>query len=207
MKTIFLHGLGQNAHDWDRVTALIPKGDFECPSLFPTSGNPCTYSELLSSLTKQFAEEQEPFCICGISLGAVLALDYTIQHSDHVASLVLIACQYKVPNWLVDLQNIMFRCIPESGFRDIGLSKSDTIEFASSMRNLDFSNRLKAVTCPTAVVCGEKDRANRQASRRLNALLPQSELVWVSGVGHEVNQYAPEAITEVLNRYERYRSI
>lgn len=194
MKTIFLHGLGQSAADWERVTALIPGGDFDCPSLYPASGEVCTYAEILRSLTERLDGEREPFCLCGISLGAILALDYAISHSDRVTSLVLIGCQYQVPTALIDLQNLLFRCMSDSAFREIGLSKSQTISLAHSMRKLDFRDKLNKVSCPTVVLCGKKDKANRKASIKLNALLPQSELFLIPGAGHEVNKDAPEAI-------------
>ena len=38
--------------------------------------------------------------LCGLSLGAVLALDYTIRHPQRVESLVLIAGQYRSPKFL-----------------------------------------------------------------------------------------------------------
>jgi len=200
MRTIFLHGLGQNAHDWEKVTELISDRNFECLSLFPASGKSCSYSEIFCSLEERLAKEQEPFCICGISLGAILALDYTIRYRGNVAYLVLIGCQYKVPTLLIDMQNVLFRCMPKSAFEDSGLSKSDMIELARSMRKLDFSDSLNMVCCPVTIVCGEKDSANKKASQKLNVLLPQSELLLIPDVGHEVNKHAPKSIATILNR-------
>jgi pimeloyl-ACP methyl ester carboxylesterase len=200
MKTILLHGLGQNAHDWKNVTDYISNMDFDCPSLFPTTKDIVSYSEMMRSLETRYANENEPLCICGLSLGAILALDYTIRHGNKVASLVLIACQYKVPSMLIDLQNILFRCMPDKSFQSIGLSKSSMIELTRSMRSLDFSGKLGEISCPVVVACGEKDGANMKAAKKLSALLPQSELLIIPGVGHEVNKYAPEAIAAILNR-------
>lgn len=200
MKTILLHGLGQSAHDWEKVTSLIPNMEVDCPNLFATTENGFSYSEIMHSCETRFTEEHEPLRICGLSLGAVLALDYTIRHSDHVTSLVLIGCQYKVPSLLIDLQNIIFRCMPDKVFQNTGLSKSNAIELAHSMRSLDFSEKLHEISCPVTVICGEKDRANKKAAKKLNSLLPQSELIIIPGVGHEVNKYAPEAIAAILNR-------
>lgn len=38
MKTVFLHGLGQNQKDWENVIRLTT-GDSECPELFSYQGN------------------------------------------------------------------------------------------------------------------------------------------------------------------------
>ena len=121
MKTILLHGLGQNAHDWEKVTSLIHDMEVDCPNIFATTESGFSYSEIMHSCEARFAEEREPLRICGLSLGAVFALDYTIRHSSHVTSLILIGCQYKVPSLLIDLQNILFRCMPDKVFQSTGL--------------------------------------------------------------------------------------
>lgn len=201
MKTVFLHGLGQSPHDWKEVISQTASSDVDCPELFsqPEDGMAITYSRILTNLEKRYANTIEPFRICGLSLGAVLALDYAIRHGDRVASLVLIGGQYKMPRLIIDVQNLVFRCMPTRVFRDMGMSKSNTIQLVHSMRTLDFSAKLKTVICPVAVVCGERDRVNRKAAKKLKGLLPQGALYLIPGAGHEVNKCAPEAISVILN--------
>ncbi|MEG0564732.1 MAG: alpha/beta hydrolase [Hungatella sp.] len=201
MKTVFLHGLGQTASDWDntlRQTTLI---DADCPELFSLAEEKIVYRQMMIGLEKRYADLTEPFCICGLSLGATLALDYTIRHKDKVAALVLIAGQYKVPSLLIDFQNILFRCMPNHAFQEAGLSKSDMIKLAHSMRSLDFSKRLHEILCPVAIICGEKDTINMKTEKRLSVLLPQAELYLVPGAGHEVNKDAPHAIAAILDKF------
>lgn len=64
---------------------------------------------------------------------------------------------------------------------------------------LDFSAKLGGIACPAAVVCGERDRANRGAAEELQRLLPNAELRIIPGAGHEVNRDAPEALAALLN--------
>lgn len=52
-------------------------------------------------------------------------------------------------------------------FADTGVSKRDMIRLSHSMRLLDFTSELKKVSCPVAIVCGEKDNANQKAARQL----------------------------------------
>jgi pimeloyl-ACP methyl ester carboxylesterase len=132
-------------------------------------------------------------------LGAILALDFAIRHSDKVASLVLIGVQYKVPTLLIDFQNFLFRCMPKNSFDSIGLSKRSMIELTHSMRSLDFTSQISEISCPVTIVCGEKDYANLKASKKLKELLPQSSLYIIPNVGHEINKEAPNAIAEILN--------
>lgn len=170
MKTVFLHGLGQTTH----------------------------YSGILTELEKRYANMTEPFRICGLSLGALLSLDYTIRHGDKVDSLILMGVQYRVPTLLIDFQNLIFRCMPKKTFENMGMSKQDTIRLCHSMRSLDFSPRLDKIVCPVTIICGEKDGANIKAAKQLKNLLPQAELHIIPGAGHEINKCKPEAVAAII---------
>lgn len=199
MKTVILHGLGQTPRDWDAVTGQVPSLEIDCPDLFGARDTGAlTYQSLLAQLEARYAHTAEPLRLCGLSLGAVLALDYTIRHPDQVAALVLIAGQFRAPTFLIDLQNLVFRCLPAKMFQEIGMSREDIIPLTRSMRKLDFSASLHRVTCPVTVVCGERDRANRRAAQALAARLPQARLHIIPAAGHEVNRDRPSAITELL---------
>ena len=140
MKTIFLHGLGQSARDWQPVTAQLDcaPGEADCPELFSwAEPGQLTYSNLLAGLERYCGAQREPFRLCGLSLGAVLALDYAIRHPDGPAApaaLVLAGAQYKIPTGLIDLQNLLFRLMPRRAFAEMGVSKQDFIGLARSMR-------------------------------------------------------------------------
>ena len=200
MKTIFLHGLGQTAQDWEEVIRQTALSEVDCPELFSLSEGEITYFGIRNGLEKRYADITEPFCICGLSLGALLALDYAIRHNEQVAALVLIGVQYKVPSLLIDFQNLIFRCMPNKTFDDMGMSKNDVIRLAHSMRSLDVRSGLKDIKCPVTILCGEKDRANLKASRQLAELLSQSKLRIVPGAAHELNKCAPEAIADVWKK-------
>ena len=199
MKTIFLHGLGQTSNDWNEVIKQTLYLDSECPELFYLSENDSTYSKILFGLEKLYANITEPFNICGVSLGAILALNYTIRNSDKVNSLILIGVQYKVPSFIIDFQNLLFRFIPQKAFENIGISKKDVIKLAHSMRSLDLRRDLNKIKCPVTIICGEKDIINLKAAKKLGKILPQAELYIIPNVGHEVNKYAPETIANILN--------
>lgn len=148
MKFVFLHGLGQTAQDWQAVIHQSSLSDVDCPKLFSFAENDFTYSGIFSGLERFYANASEPFVLCGLSLGALLALDYTIRHPERISSLILVGAQYKVPTRLIDFQNLIFRCMPENAFTDMGLSKHDTIKLSHSMRMLDFSPKLSEIHCP-----------------------------------------------------------
>ena len=78
MKTVLLHGLGQTAQDWENVVCQLSTSNVECPELFSSTGNEISYSRILDNLEKRYSNVTEPLCICGLSLGALLALDLSI---------------------------------------------------------------------------------------------------------------------------------
>lgn len=158
-----------------------------------------SYSRILADLERRYADTAEPLRLCGLSLGAVLALDFAIRHKDKMASLVLIGAQYKTPRLLIAFQNLLFRCMPSKAFDSMGISKSNMIQLSHSMRSLDFTSQLSEIVCPVVILCGEKDRANQKASKRLKELLPQAVLHIIPHAGHEVNKDAPDAIAAILN--------
>ena len=199
MKTILLHGLGQTEQDWKEVVCQLSSSNVDCPELFSSMENEISYPQILGDLERRYSNVKEPLRICGLSLGALLAIDFAIRHGDKVASLVLIGTQYKVPSLLIDFQNLIFRCMPNKAFESMGLSKSNTIKLAHSMRALDFTAQLSGILCPVHILCGEKDSANLKASKKLNEILPKATLQIVPGAGHEINKDAPEAIAAILN--------
>lgn len=198
MKTVFLHGLGQTAHDWDAVINRVDLPDIDCPELLALTEEELTYPAILMALEKRYADMKEPLQLCGLSLGAILALDYAIRHKEKVDSLILIGVQIKVPTLLIDIQNMIFRCMPKKVFLDMGVSKDNMIRLSHSMRTLDVTSNLEEVKCPVKILCGEKDSANLKASKQLSRLLPQAELHIIPGAGHEMNKCAPEAIARML---------
>ena len=71
------------------------------------------------------------------------------------------------------------------------------------MAELDFSMELGSITCPTLVICGEKDTANKKASEELAERIRGASLSLIPGSGHEVNQQAPKWLAEALDDFWR----
>ena len=85
---IFLHGLGQGPSSWDKILSCLPEEkNVFCPDLFRFfGGEECTYQNLFGSFSRYCEKVKEPFHLCGLSLGAVLALHYGICHPQKVRS-------------------------------------------------------------------------------------------------------------------------
>ena len=86
MKYIFLHGLGQTSSSWDKVIDNLDfKDDILCPNLSKWTKNKETcYHTLYTELENYCSEIREPICLCGLSLGGILAMQYAIEHSNKV---------------------------------------------------------------------------------------------------------------------------
>ena len=193
MKYIFLHGLGQTSFSWNKTLEVMSdKWDILCPNLADWLYNerPC-YETLYKALERCCKQFNEPLTLCGLSLGGILAMQYSIEHSEKVHSLVLIGTQYAMPKKLLKMQNIMFQFMPSS--------KADFISLCKSMIDLDFTHNLKDISCRVLVICGEKDKPNKSASLQLGNLIPYAKITIISGAGHEVNIDAPIKLGNELN--------
>ena len=194
MNVVFLHGLGQSPSSWNETISCLPK-DIKayCPTLFNFSTDRAiAYKNIYLSFEEYVDKFSEPVTISGISLGAVLALNYCINHAEKVQSLILIAPQYKMPRLLLKFQNILFRVMPEKSFLGSGIRKQDMIHLTSSMMALDFEQDLRNILCPTLIICGKHDLANVKAAKVLAKNIFTAKLCLIDNAGHEINVTASQ---------------
>lgn len=200
MNLILTHGLGQSASAWDKTAKALPDGvSAFCPELSELSRSG-GYGELYSAFRKYCGSFDGELNLCGLSLGAMLALNYAADFPDRVRSLVLIAAQYKAPKALMRLQGLIFRVMPKKSFEGTGFGKEDFIRLNSSMAELDFSKRLDVLPIDTLVVVGKRDKPNAEAAGILSMLLG-CPLEVIGDSGHEVNIDAPERLAEVITSF------
>lgn len=203
MKHILIHGLGQKASSWNETISYLTGQDtIICPelSLFIKEKD-ASYSNLYTAFSEYCNNISGPLNLCGLSLGAVLALNYAIDNPKKVNSLVLIAAQYEMPKTLLKLQNIVFKFIPEKSFKSMGLSRNDFIKLTSSMMNLNFNEGLNNILCPVLLICGDKDSPNKKATRNLYESISQAEIIFIKDAKHEVNNDNPKELAEILNDF------
>jgi len=203
MKQIYVHGLGQSSDSWEKtITLLGAATDCVAPNLADIlCGNEPTYENLYAAFSRFCNAYEGPLDLCGLSLGGVLALNYAIDYPEHVSSLALVAAQYKMPKNLLRFQNMIFRFMPKSMFRQTGFEKSGFLRLCKTMMELDFSGSLEKIACPVLIVCGEKDSANKNSSVDMSNMIDHAELHMIRGAGHEINTEAPEKLAEVLQSF------
>ena len=202
MTYVFIHGLGQTSSSWDKVIARLPADIQTFRPCLPAivKEERITYDNLYKAFEKECSRMEMPLCLCGLSLGAVLALQYMLNNPQKVKSLICIAPQYKMPRLLLGIQNILFRLLPQTALGSMGFSKGDMIALTTSMKKINFTSMLNEIACPTFIICGQKDRANQNAARILANTIPNANLVFVENAGHEVNIDEPETLADLVKK-------
>lgn len=200
MKYIFLHGMGQKASSWDKTISFLPDtAEAVCPELSDLlSGSSCDYNNMYASFCEYCSGFSGIPALCGLSLGAVLALNYAVDHPHKVRSLILIAPQFDMPKFLLKVKNVLFKFMPESQFKGIGLKKNDFITLTNSIADLNFSDGLDKVNCRVLVLCGERDTVNKKAAAALADKLPNAKFYTVGNSGHEVNIDDPQGLADII---------
>lgn len=207
MRYIFLHGLGQSPSAWAKTLDLAGIEGATCPDLasWVRGRNPC-YQTLYQALEKYCATIDEPLALCGLSLGGILALNYSIDHPEKVHSLILIGTQHAAPRKLLKVQNAVFSILPKYTFAQTGFQKPDFISLCKSMANLNFTDALKDIGCRTLVLCGDKDRANMTACVEMQASIPNASFAAIPNAGHEVNIDNPVALSKEIALFSKEHS-
>jgi 3-oxoadipate enol-lactonase len=145
--------------------------------------------------------EADAVDVCGLSLGALLALRAALDEPSRVGRLVLCAGFASLPGHLRLLQAVMgtaAAAAPKSAL-PAGLDRRTLRAVFRAGRTFDVRNELDRPTLP--VLVGERDRANVRLSQELTERLPDAELRIVRGPGHVANVDAPEAFNEALREF------
>ena len=200
---IWLHGSGHKANSWDKTISYMPGDkDIVCPNLSSIlKGKAATYENLYSAFAQYCNGFEGQIHLCGLSLGGILALNFALDFPQKLKTLVLIGTPYKVPKAAFGLQNVVFRFLPKSIFDTMAFDKKDTFALGNTMKNLDFSDAVKNVQCPTLILCGEKDGANMKSAHYLAQNIRGAKLKILENAGHVVNEENPKALAEILSEY------
>ena len=200
---IFVHGSGHKATSWNKTISYMTNNeDIVCPNLSSIlEGKEASYENLYSSFIKYCNEFDGQIHLCGLSLGGILALNFALDFPQKVKTLVLIGTPYKVPKVAFSFQNIIFRFLPKFIFETMAFDKKNTFALVDNMKNLDFSDRVKNIKCPTLILCGKKDSANMKSAYYLKENIKGAELKIIENTGHVVNEENPKALADILNEY------
>jgi len=199
---VLLHGLGTGPEAWQpQIDALSADRTVLAPSL--RFGRNFTIEGEAARLGAEAPEGQ--IDVCGLSLGALVALRMAFDRSDRVRRLVLCAGFSRLPLRYRLLQGAIGSAaalVPACARGELaGLDRPAIRAVFRAGRRFDVSTELARLTVPVLVLVGERDRANRSLSTTLAAALPDARLELLPGAGHVANVDAPEAFTAALRSF------
>jgi pimeloyl-ACP methyl ester carboxylesterase len=227
---VLLHGVGTGARGWTpQLEALSGTRQVLAPDLpgFGESHGPFTIAGAVEQLRAELERRDvERIDLCGLSLGALVALEYAAAWTEQVASLTVCAGFARLPAEIQGMQTAMVealrgmppeafpsvivdmtRAVPEpyraAAHADIsGFTHSTLADVMAEATAFDItqSARFQALRMPTLILYGEHDAMNAPMCRNLANLL-QAELERVPDAGHVANLDAPEAFNALLRDF------
>ena len=199
-KVVFLHGLGETRDVWNPVIKQLPQT--ECISLdVLRTKSPLACWSLADVCTKIADSLTEPVHLVGLSLGAVIALKIALTRPGKVSSLFVSAPQAKPPKMLMSLQKTLMRVLPTKWVCPPQLSKPELLGVLDSLKGLDLTSQLPALSMPITVVCGSKDKANLPAAHKIAGLIPSARLEVIQGAGHQWHTTHPQLFACYLTKH------
>jgi 3-oxoadipate enol-lactonase len=216
---VLLHGLGTGPAGWrPQVEAFSASRVVVAPRLY--GRGPLDVDDAAERLDRALAEGAHD--VCGLSLGALVALRYALDRPGRVRRLVLCAGLARLSarqRRQVRAVALLMRALPsrlvvrqlvaevDEAHRDAardalaGLRSRDLAETMRRAAGWDVRDELPSLATPTLVLCGERDRANLPLSQELAAALPDARFLTVPGAGHVANLDAPAAFNEAVGAF------
>ncbi len=205
---MFLHGIGVGPNSWDAQIAALPEGYTgvapQIRGLVNGDESVFTLASAAAVVISEFDQgRSEKVHLCGLSLGAMIAVQIAIEYPERVASLVLSGGQVHPPRALMMLQSALIRVLPTRLVAGDGTSKQRMLAVLAEVANIDFRPHLSRIQVPTLVLCGSKDIANLPAARALQAGIPNARLRIIAGGGHELNTQKPDEFNSEMAAFLR----
>lgn len=203
---MFLHGIGVGPDSWDAQIAALPE---EYAGLAPQIAGladdddvPFTLRRAAADVIRELGQREIYRAhICGLALGAMIAVQVAVEYPERVASLVLSGGQVRPPRVFMALQSALTRVLPTRVVAPDGTSKRRVLAVLAEVARIDFRPHLAQVKVPALVLCGSKDRPNLPAARALASGIPDAQLRVVEGGKHELNRQKPEEFNGALGSF------
>jgi 3-oxoadipate enol-lactonase len=213
---VLLHGLGTGAAGWrPQIEAFSPSRSVVAPELY---GDPPFRIEAAAARLGALLDDR-PVDLCGLSLGALVALRYALDRPHGVRRLVLCAGLARLPRRQraqVRATAALIRLFPQrtvlgqlagalpEEHRDAArdaIAHLRPADLSAMMREAaawDVAEQLPSLRVPALVLCGARDRPNLPLSRDLAERLPDAELRVVPDAGHVANLDNPAGFNAAL---------
>ena len=225
---VLLHGMGTGASAWQpQIDALGHVFHVLAPNLPGYGGTPGPFTmegatEMVAASLRE--SNGAPAFVCGLSLGALVALELARTQPTSVGRMVLCAGFVSLPEELraprsasaravrgFDAEAFSQQVLPglvsgvpephrERALREIGALTSAAV---ADLMEMEFDARdwIEHLKQPALVLCGDRDEVNLPLSRELADRLPNARFEIVPGAGHVANLDAPDAFTDAVTRF------
>lgn len=202
MPLVLIHGLGTGPEVWrPQVDALGAEMEVITPRLELDAG--FTVEREAERLWRELPDG--PCDLCGLSLGALVALCMGATGPDRVRRLVVCAGFARLPRRYRLLQAVIGTLVSIMPTRARGeLAGVDGAALRAVFREgrrFDIAASLHRLAMTTLVLVGERDRPNISLARALAQALPNARLETVPAAGHVANVDAPEAFTAAVRGF------
>lgn len=217
---VLLHGLGTGPSGWQaQVDAFSTSRTVVTPRLRLDTGFD------FGAEAKRVLADVGPgttIDLCGLSLGALVALRAAVDEPERIRRLALSAGFASLPRLHTLLQLALgnaTRLMPAHVLRGqlvAGIpeahretARRETADLDGRVirhlfragRRFDVRAGLERMTMPVLVLVGADDWANRRLSRELAGQIPGAKLERIPGAGHVANLDAPDAFSEALRSF------
>jgi 3-oxoadipate enol-lactonase len=235
---IFLHGLSDSSDFW---TPLINHFSDEYQILIPdlrghgsSSKDVDINIKLLTQDLNEFVDALgiQRFHLIGFSLGALIALNYSLEFSDKIKSITLCSGYCKATTEVNANFKYVERLTERGGmgaFFDEMIKRIYTLEFLSRhveyfnyrktaiemnskqaiiqslkvCEKFDVKNRLAEIEFPSLILCGTDDYLiSSDCSVDLNDNIKDSTLIQFNGVGHNI--FLPEQLSKIISEIKSF---
>jgi len=230
---VFLHGLFGSPSHWSQVVESLAQ-DFRliAPQLpIDRSGNrrshgARTISDLTDAISGLMDEKQiqEPFVLCGNSLGGLIAMDYALRNSDRVCGLVLAGSaglyERSLTNGVKPKPTKEFvRSVISDIFYDQAMISDALVDewyeliqdrdyarfilrISRATRDRNVEEELHQLTTPTLIVWGKEDEITPpNVANQFHQKIPNAELHFFDRCGHVPNLEQPALFIEHLKKF------
>ncbi len=205
---VLLHSASTDPGLWSPVRrglpADLPVLTPQLPGLEPADPEPFTLPRAADAVRSALDDAGlSSSVVCGVGLGALVALQLAAAQPDLVDRLVLVTRQTRQSAILMSLPAAVLRLVPATVALRLGIGAAQVIALLDEVRSVDFTGLAKTVQTPTVVLCGARDRLNRHPSAVLARTLPHGELQLVPQAATGWVERSPELLTDALLRVVR----
>ena len=202
---VLLRGVRGDPAQWDSIQQALGRAfRLLTPSLPGTgpSAAPFTLEHAAATVTQTLdAEDLASAAVCGIGLGAMVALQLAAEQSARVSRLALVTRQVAVSPLLMSLPAVVLPLVSAATVARLGAGQPQILSLLDQVRPVDALPLASRATAPSAVLCGARDRLNRRASERLAGALPQGRLQLIPQAGPGWLTDAPQLLADALSDF------